>query len=99
MDGGVSDTNTQPKNRVSSWFKRASKEDSSSSSFVTMTDTSVLPKDAVVDSDVNHPIRPISQSTDVSSIHHAQKKKSFSFPFWKGTKNELKMSLAGKQGR
>lgn len=99
MDGRASDTNTHPKNRVASWFKRASKEDSSSSSFVTMTDTSVLPKDAVADSDANHPIRPISQSTDVSSIHHAQKKKSFSFPFWKGTKNELKMSLAGKQGR
>jgi hypothetical protein len=90
-------TDTAPaKKRVSSWFKRASKENASGSSFATVTDGSVRSKETSAGSDATHTTRPTSQSTNDPSIPRVQKKKSFGFPFWKGSKDELKMSLAGK---
>jgi hypothetical protein len=86
-----------PKKRVSSWFKRNSKENASGSSFATVTDNSAQSKDTLVDSQASQPNRPISQTTDDTSLRHVQKKKSFGFAFWKGAKDETKMSLAGKQ--
>lgn len=90
-DGPGSDNHIPSKHRVSSWFKRASKEDASGSSFVTVTEATMRSKETLVDSVASR------QSADVSSGPRAQKKKSFGFPFWKGSRNELKMSLAGKQ--
>ncbi len=76
------------KKRVSSWFKRTSKENSSNSSFVTVTDSSIKSKEAGRE----------KPETDVSG-QNGQKKKSFGFSFFKGgAREELpKMSLAGKQ--
>ncbi|KAK4155133.1 hypothetical protein C8A00DRAFT_42187 [Chaetomidium leptoderma] len=82
------------KKRVSSWFKRASKDNASGSTFETVTDSSVRSKETSAYSEANRLNRPMSQCTDDTSIRHAQKKKSFGFAFWKGPKDELKMSLA-----
>jgi hypothetical protein len=95
-DGNGTDAGP-PKKRVSSWFKRNSKENASGSSFATVTDSSAQSKDTLVDSQASQPNRPISQTTDDTSLRHVQKKKSFGFAFWKGAKDETKMSLAGKQ--
>ena len=86
-----------PKKRVSSWFKRAPKKDASASSFVTATDTSVRSKETMADAEANRLSQPMSHSTDDLSMRRAQKKKSFGFAFWKGAKDEVKMSLAGKE--
>lgn len=93
VDGPNGDANIPAKKRVSSWFKRSSKEDASSSSFVTVTDTSIQTS---TDSEPSRQKRPVSQPSDTSSMPLAHKKKSFGFPFWKGGKNEVKMSLGGK---
>jgi hypothetical protein len=84
------------KRRVSSWFKRASKENASGSSVVTATNSSVRSKETSAGSDATHITRPTSQSNNEPSIPRIQKKRSFGFPFWKGSKEELKMSLAGE---
>ncbi|KAL2263139.1 hypothetical protein VTK26DRAFT_8037 [Humicola hyalothermophila] len=91
VDAHGGDVNVPAKKRVSSWFRRSSKEDASSSSFVTVTDTSIHTS---VDSEAGRQKRPVSQPNDAPSISQAaQKKKSFGFPFWKGGKSEMKMSL------
>lgn len=95
-DGNGTDAGPSKK-RVSSWFKRNSKENASGSSLATVTDSSVQSKDTLVDSQASQPNRPISQATDDTSLRHVQKKKSFGFAFWKGAKDDAKMSLAGKQ--
>lgn len=97
VGGGGGNVNIPPKKRVSSWFKRASKEDTSSSSFVTVTDTSVQSKETIADSEASHPNQTISQLTDAPSASRASKKRGFGFSFWKSTKGELKNSLTGKQ--
>ncbi len=96
LDGNGSE-DVQSKKRVSSWFKRASKEEASGSSFGTVTDSSVRSKETVADSETSRLTRPTSQSTDDLSLRGAQKKKSFGFAFWKGSRDEMRMSLAGKQ--
>ncbi|EAQ89890.1 hypothetical protein CHGG_06509 [Chaetomium globosum CBS 148.51] len=92
-DGNGTDAGA-PKKRVSSWFKRNSKENASGSSFATVTDSSVQSQDIIVDSQASQPNRPMLQTTDDTSLRHVQKKKSFGFAFWKGAKDEAKMSLA-----
>ncbi|KAL2020983.1 hypothetical protein VTK56DRAFT_7757 [Thermocarpiscus australiensis] len=96
-DGHESNANIPPKKRVASWFKRASKDEASGSSFLTVTDTSVQFKETLINSEPSHPSQPIPQSVDASSVSHAQKKKSFSFSFWKNARSEPKMSLAGPE--
>lgn len=81
------------KKRVSSWFKRASKDDASGSSCATVTDSSGRSKETLVNADAGDLSRPVSHSADEPS---AQRKKSFGFAFWKSTRDELKMSLAGR---
>jgi hypothetical protein len=94
-EGSGSDA-VQSKKRVSSWFKRSSKETASGSSFATGTDGSVQSRDTLAESEASNLTRPMSQSTDDPSLRRAHKKKSFGFAFWKGGKEEAKMSLAGK---
>ncbi|KAK3905012.1 hypothetical protein C8A05DRAFT_13142 [Staphylotrichum tortipilum] len=93
-DGAASEP-IPAKKRVSSWFKRASKDDSSSSSFVTVTDSSIRSKEAALDSEANRLSRPQGQSASDLPGQNGQKKKSFGFSFWKGgVREEPKMSLA-----
>ncbi|KAL2133332.1 hypothetical protein VTI74DRAFT_2527 [Chaetomium olivicolor] len=82
------------KRRVSSWFKRASKEDASNSSFVTVTDSSVRSKEVFVDLEANRLNGAVSQTADKPSAQRMHKKKSFGFAFWKNAREDFKMSLA-----
>ncbi|KAK3938408.1 hypothetical protein QBC46DRAFT_440550 [Diplogelasinospora grovesii] len=72
------------KRRVTSWFRRSVKEDLSGSSFVTVADTSLAS-------------REIDFETDAGQAPRPSKKKSFSFPFWKSSKTENRMSIAGPE--
>jgi hypothetical protein len=95
-EGVDCDAAAPSKKRVSSWFRRVSRESASSSSFATATDSSAQTKETCAESETSHYSQPTSQSTDDGSTRRAQKKKSFGFAFWKGSKDDLKMSLAGK---
>ena len=100
-DGAAAGESAPAKKRVSSWFRRASKEDSSSSSFVTVTDSSVKSREAAREPEANRLSRTLAaQSADDLPGQNGQKKKSFGFSFWKGAReggrDEPKMSLAGK---
>ncbi|KAK4102067.1 Pkinase-domain-containing protein [Parathielavia hyrcaniae] len=81
-DGNGADA-VPSKKRVSSWFKRSSKENASGSSFATVTESSGRSKETSAYAEGTRLNRPT-----------LQKKKSFGFPFWKGAKEEVKMSLA-----
>jgi hypothetical protein len=85
------------KKRVSSWFKRNSKEGASASSFLTVTDTTLQSGESAADLEARRSSGAVSQSTESPLIQRVQKKKSFGFSFWKNAKDELKMSLAGKR--
>ncbi|KAJ4298534.1 serine/threonine-protein kinase gin4 [Collariella sp. IMI 366227] len=98
-NGHGNDGATASKRRVSSWFKRVSKDEASNSSFVTVTDSSVRSKETFVDlkaSRLNRPV-PLQATEEGLAQQHVQKKKSFGFAFWKNDRDALKMSLAGKQ--
>ncbi|KAK3335684.1 hypothetical protein B0T19DRAFT_364263 [Cercophora scortea] len=86
VDEATIDAPVAAKKRVSSWFKRSSKEDVGDSSFVTVTEKSVRSGEMSFDMNTIQSQRRDSQG---------EKKKAFSFSFWKGSKNESKMSIAG----
>ncbi|KAK4145353.1 uncharacterized protein C8A04DRAFT_35845 [Dichotomopilus funicola] len=93
------DVNTvAPQKRVSSWFRRSSKEHANvpiSTAAAGTDDHGNAYHDRRVPSDGGSSLkRPNSRSTDDVSGRHPQKKKSFGFGFWKGSKEEAKMSLA-----
>ncbi|KAK0615794.1 hypothetical protein B0T17DRAFT_496622 [Bombardia bombarda] len=89
-----SDSSLAAKKRVSLWFKRSSREDMNTSSFVNVMDKSTQPIDARPDEISSHSQRPTSQVSTGSSTSQPAKKKNFNLSFWKSTKNEPKMSLA-----
>lgn len=90
-----------PQKRVSSWFRRASKEHANisvSAATAAADDHGNAHHDRRVPSDGSSTLyRPNSGSTEDGSVRRPQKKKSFGFiGFWKGGKEEAKMSLAGE---
>lgn len=85
------------KKRVASWFKWSSKEDASESSFVTVTDTSVRSRETMAGSEGKHPNRSVLPSVEANPAPRAQKKRPFGFSFWKGGRDDMKMSIEGKQ--
>ncbi|KAK3393066.1 hypothetical protein B0H63DRAFT_505044 [Podospora didyma] len=94
-DAQSNDAVAQGKKRVSSWFKRSSKENPSDSSFVTVTDSSVHLSGGATDADETKQQRPDSCSDNRALGSEPAKKKAFNFSFWKSNKNEPRMSLAG----
>ncbi|KAK0668583.1 putative serine/threonine-protein kinase [Cercophora samala] len=86
IDGGA-----QPKKRVSSWFKRASK-DGTSPAVTPTTETFPQPGEEYLDSEASGS-RPVSNSLDESVVSRAQKKKAFNMSFWKSNKGGPKMSI------
>ncbi|KAL2269485.1 hypothetical protein VTJ83DRAFT_1669 [Remersonia thermophila] len=67
------------KKRVTSWFRRAHKENGSNSSFATGTDSTQIKSE----SDGVFSKRSASDSSHPSSLHQGEKKKGFGLSFWK----------------
>ncbi|AEO54896.1 hypothetical protein MYCTH_98318 [Thermothelomyces thermophilus ATCC 42464] len=91
---GNRNDSTASKKRVSSWFRRAPKEAASGRTIETTSDSSVRSKETLVASEPSNLSRPTSQYTDGPSLRRPNKKKSFGLAFWKGAKEEMKMSIA-----
>lgn len=73
-----------PKKRVPSWFRR-SKENTS---FVNTADTTAVGNDSTLISDIHHQLDGLESQSGARPGPHPNKKKAFSFAFWKGSKSE-----------
>ncbi|KAL2161240.1 hypothetical protein VTH06DRAFT_8460 [Thermothelomyces fergusii] len=91
---GNRNNNATSKSRVSSWFRRPLKEVASGRAIQATSDSSVRSKETLVASEAGSFNPSISQHTNGPSHPRPNKKKSFGFAFWKGAKEEIKMSIA-----
>ncbi|VBB73510.1 Putative serine/threonine-protein kinase [Podospora comata] len=96
VDNTENGVGAQPKNRVSSWFKRASKDGNSPADTPT---TGTFPQhgEEYAGSEASGPSRPVSYSNDEPAASRAQKKKAFGLSFWKSNKDGPKMSIGDSE--
>lgn len=94
VEGNRNDS-TISKKRVSSWFKRHPKEVSRDRAIGTTPDSSVRTKETMVASGPRNQNPLVSQYSDDPSLPRPTKKKLLGLSFWKGTREETKMSIAG----
>ncbi|KAK4177025.1 hypothetical protein QBC36DRAFT_387010 [Triangularia setosa] len=96
VDNTENDGSAQPKKRVSSWFKRASKDGISPA--VTPT-TEAFPHsgEEYPNSEASGPSRSVSRSIDEPAASRAQKKKAFNLSFWKSNRSGPKMSIGDSE--
>ncbi|KAK3954566.1 hypothetical protein QBC32DRAFT_255261 [Pseudoneurospora amorphoporcata] len=73
------------KKRVPSWFRRSSKENTS---FATTADTTAVHNDSTLISDIHQQLDGLEAQSGARPGPYPNKKKAFSFAFWKGSKSE-----------
>lgn len=73
------------KKRVPSWFRRSSKENTS---FATTADTTALHNDTTLIGDIHQQLDGLQAESSARPGPYPNKKKAFSFAFWKGSKSE-----------